>query len=176
MQTAHIFSMSNFTSASYTPMGNSRAYTHASGNYQASYTTVAYTDTILLPGSSLGFLPNHGYQNASWFNAYGQQEVDGFGYETPAQFPFRPQPIDMTPARATVEPGTDPNNLTNQLTTILRESFDIEPKGRRRIYQKLYPDYYDQLPFSGGNRVPVFSKFSGDDGKTTLELECQFIL
>jgi hypothetical protein len=162
MQTAHSFSMSNFTSASYTPMGNSRAYTHASGNYQASYTTVAYTDTILLPGSLLGFLPNHGYQNASWFNAYGQQEVDGFGYETPAQFPFRP--------------GTNPNNLTNQLTTILRESFDIEPKGRRRIYQKLYPDYYDQLPFSGGNRVPVFSKFSGDDGKTTLELECQFIL
>jgi hypothetical protein len=29
-----------------------------------------------------------------------------------------------------VEPGADSNNLTNQLATILRESFDIEPKGR----------------------------------------------
>jgi hypothetical protein len=36
----------------------------------------------------------------------------------------------MTPARATVEPGVDPNNLNNQLATILRESLDIEPKGR----------------------------------------------
>jgi hypothetical protein len=77
------------------------------------------------------------------FNAYGQPEAGGFGYKIPPQFPFRPQPIDMTPARATVEPGADPNNLTNQLTTILREFFDIEPKGRGRVYQKPYPDYYD---------------------------------
>jgi hypothetical protein len=33
------------------------------------------------------------------------------------------------PARATTEPGAGPNNLTNQLSTILRESFRIEPKG-----------------------------------------------
>jgi hypothetical protein len=71
--------------------------------------------------------------------------------------------------RATAEPGVDPNNLTNQLTTILRESFDIEPKGRGRVYQKPYPDYYDQIPYPRGYRVLEFSKFSGDDGKTTLE-------
>jgi hypothetical protein len=63
------------------------------------------------------------------FNAYGQPKADGFGYETPLYFPFRPQLIDMMPARATVEPGADPNNLTNQLATIQRESFGIEPKG-----------------------------------------------
>jgi hypothetical protein len=34
----------------------------------------------------------------------------------------------MMPARATVELCVDPNNLTNQLATILCESFDIEPK------------------------------------------------
>jgi hypothetical protein len=45
------------------------------------------------------------------------------------------------PAQATAEPGVDPNNLTNQLATILRELFIIEPKGRGRIYQKPYPDY-----------------------------------
>jgi hypothetical protein len=77
------------------------------------------------------------------FNTYGQLEADGFGYETPLQFPFRPQPIDMTSARAMTEPRTDPNNLTKQLDTILRESFGIEPKDRGRIYQKSYPDYYD---------------------------------
>jgi hypothetical protein len=82
-QTAPSFSMPNFTSSPHTPGGNSRAYEHASGNYQAPYTTVAYTDPITLPGSSLGFLPNHAYQNMSRFNAYGLPEAGGFGYETP---------------------------------------------------------------------------------------------
>jgi hypothetical protein len=149
---------------------------HDSGNYQISYTTVAYIDHIPLPGSSLGFLPNHAYQNTSRFNAYGQPEADNFGYDTPTQFPFRPRLIDMMPARATAERGTDPNNLTNQLATILRESFGIEPKDRAHIYQKPYPDYYDQLPYPRGYRVREFSKFSGEDGKTTLEHVRQFIL
>jgi hypothetical protein len=68
------------------------------------------------------------------------------------------------------------NNLTNQLATILLKSFSIEPKGRGWVYQKLYPDYYDQLPYPRGYRVPEFSKFSRDDGKTTLENVGQFIL
>jgi hypothetical protein len=79
----------------------------------------------------------------SRFNAYDQPEADDFGYETPLQFPFRPQSIDMTQNRATVESGADPNNLTNQLSTIMRESFGIEPKGRGHVYQKPNPDYYD---------------------------------
>jgi hypothetical protein len=82
----------------------------------------------------------------------------------------------MTPPQATAELGADPNNLTNQLATNLRESFGIEPKGRGRVYQKPYLDYYDQLPYPRGYRVPEFSKFSGDDGKTTLEHVSQFIL
>jgi hypothetical protein len=82
----------------------------------------------------------------------------------------------MMPARATTEPGADPNNLTNQLATILRESFDIEPKGRGHVYQKSYPDYYDQLPYPRCYRVPEFSMFSREDGKTTLEYVGQFIL
>jgi hypothetical protein len=75
----------------------------------------------------------------------------------------------MTPDRATAEPGVDPNNLTIQLATILHESFSIEPKGWGRVYQKPYPDYYDQLPYPRCYRVPEFSKFSREDGKTTLE-------
>jgi hypothetical protein len=175
-QTTPSFSKPNITLAPYTPRGNGRPYVHASGKYQASYSTVAYTDSIPLPGSSLGFLPNHSYQNYLWFNAYGQLEASGFGYETLPQFAFRPQPIDMMPARATAKAGADPNNLTNQLATILCESFSIELKGRGRVYQKLYPDYYNQLPYPRGYRVPEFSMFSGEDGKTTLEHVGQFIL
>jgi hypothetical protein len=82
----------------------------------------------------------------------------------------------MTPARATAEPDMDPNNLTNQLATIMHESFGIESKGRGRVYQKPYFDYYDQLPYPRGYRVPEFSKFSGEDDKSTLKYVSQFIL
>jgi hypothetical protein len=167
--TAPSFSMPNPGSAPYTSGYNGREYLNPNGNYQAPYNTVAYTNPILLPGSSLGFLPNYAYQNAPCFNAYGQPEAGGFGYETPSQFPFRPQLIDMMLARAMVEPDTNPNNLTNQLATILLESFGIEPKGRGHIYQKPCPNYYDQLPYPRGYIVPEFAKFSGEDGKTTLE-------
>jgi hypothetical protein len=112
-QTVPSFSLPNFTSASYTPGGNGRTYPDASSNYQAPYSTIAYTNLIPLPGSSLGFLLSHAYQNTSCFNAYVQPKAGGFGYESPPQFPFRPQPIDLTPAQATAEPGVDLNNLIN---------------------------------------------------------------
>jgi hypothetical protein len=64
------------------------------------------------------------------YNSYIQPKNDDFGYETLPQFAFRPQPIDMTPTQATTKLCVDPNNLTNQLITILRDSFGIEPKGR----------------------------------------------
>jgi hypothetical protein len=127
--TAPNFSMPNPGVAPYTPGYNGRAYTNPNGNYQASYTTVAYTDPISLPGSSAGFLPKFAYHNTMWHNMLGQPKFSGFGYETPPQFSFSLQLIDMTPTRATVEPGADPNHLTNQLATMLIESFSIEPKG-----------------------------------------------
>jgi hypothetical protein len=170
------FTIPNPSSTPYTFGFNDRAYPNPNGNFQAPHMTIAYTDHIPLPRSSLGFLPNHAYQNMPHFNTYGQPEADDFGFETPPQFPFRPQLVDMTPARATAKPDTNPNNFTNQLATILRDSFGIEPKGCGRVYQKLYPKYYDQLPYPRGYRIPEFSKFSGEDCKTILEYVGQFIL
>jgi hypothetical protein len=129
MHTVPSFSMPSPGSAPYIFEYNGQTYPNTNDNYQAMYTTVAYTDPIPLPSSSLGFLPNHAYQNAPRFNIYSEPEADGFGYKTLPQFSFRPQPIDMTLARATAEPSVDRNNLTIQLDTILRESFGIEPKG-----------------------------------------------
>jgi hypothetical protein len=83
------FSMPNSGSALYTSRYNGRIYPNPNGNYQAPYTTVVFTDSIPLPDSSIDFLPNHTYQNAPRFNAYGQSKADEFGYETPPQFPFR---------------------------------------------------------------------------------------
>jgi hypothetical protein len=133
MHTTPIFTMLNPSSTPYTSGFNGRAYPNPRSNFQAPYTTVAYTDPIPLPGSSLGCLPNHAYQTPPRFNAYDQPKAGGFGFETPPQFTFRPQPVDITLGQATAEPGANPNNLTNQLATILRESYDIEPKGRGRV-------------------------------------------
>jgi hypothetical protein len=88
--TAPIFTIPNPSLAPYTSKFNGRAYPNPSSNFQAPYTTVAYTDPIPLLGSSLGFLPNHAYQTPPCFNAYGQLKADGLGYETQPQFPFRP--------------------------------------------------------------------------------------
>jgi hypothetical protein len=54
--------------------------------------------------------------------------------------------------------------------------FWYRTQGLGHVYQKPYPDYYDQLPYPRGCRVPGFSKFSGEDGKITLEHVSQAIL
>jgi hypothetical protein len=132
------FTIPNPSSTPYTSRFNGRAYPNPSSNFQAPYTTVDYIDPIPLPGSSLGFLPNRAYQTLPRFNAFGHPKAGGFGYETLPQFPFRPQPVDMTPVQTTAEPVADPNNLTNH------------------------------FPYPRGYRVPECSRFSGYDGKTTL--------
>jgi hypothetical protein len=65
------FTMPNPSLTPYTSRFNGRAYTNSSSNFQAPYTTIAYTDPIPILGSSLGFLPNHAYQTPPRFNAYG---------------------------------------------------------------------------------------------------------
>jgi hypothetical protein len=103
MHTAPSFSMPNPGPVVYTCRCNGRAYTNPNDNYQALYTTVAYTDLIPLHDSLVGLLLISAYHNATLYNTQGQPECGGFGYETLSQFLFRPQPIDMMPARATIE-------------------------------------------------------------------------
>jgi hypothetical protein len=86
--TAPSITIPNPSSTPYTSGFNGRAYSNLRSNFQAPYTTVAYTDPIPLPGSSLGFLHNHTYQTPPHFNAYGQPEAGDLCYETPPQFPY----------------------------------------------------------------------------------------
>jgi hypothetical protein len=70
MHTTPSFAIPNPGSALYTPGGNGQTYANTNGNYQASYSIVTYTNHIPLPGSSVGFLPNHTYHNTTWYNIY----------------------------------------------------------------------------------------------------------
>jgi hypothetical protein len=55
-----------------------------------------------------------------------------------------------------------PKNVRDQVARTLRE-FRLEPKGRVRTYQKLYPKFFDNVPYPRGIRVPDFPKFTGED-------------
>jgi hypothetical protein len=64
--------------------------------------------------------------------------------------------------------------VREQIARMLRE-LGSSPRGRGRTYQKPYPEYFDTIPYPQGFRVPDFSKFNGDDTKTTYEHIGQFL-
>nr|AAX95307.1 Retrotransposon gag protein, putative [Oryza sativa Japonica Group]ABA93246.1 retrotransposon protein, putative, unclassified [Oryza sativa Japonica Group] len=68
-----------------------------------------------------------------------------------------------------------PNNMENMIRDIMRTKFGIETRNRARAYKKPYPDYYVNVPFPRNYRVPEFTKFSGEDDKTTWEHVGQFL-
>ena len=47
--------------------------------------------------------------------------------------------------------------------------------GRTRLYQRLYSNSFDMIPYPTGWRVPEFIKFSGDDNRSTWEHISQYI-
>ena len=77
-----------------------------------------------------------------------------------------PQPQPLMP------PNPPPNqhrpeNIEELISGIIRDKFGIEARNHAKVYQKPYPDYYDNIPYPHGYRVPEFTKFSGDDSRTT---------
>jgi hypothetical protein len=87
-------SMPNSGSSLYTLGCNGQIYTNTNDNYQAPYTTVAYTDLIPLPNTSAGFWLNYANNNMMRYNTYNLLKHGDFGYETLPQFSFRSQLIE----------------------------------------------------------------------------------
>jgi hypothetical protein len=51
----------------------------------------------------------------------------------------------------------------------------FSPKGSVRAYQKLYPNYFDFVPYPRGFRVPDFVKFIGEDSGSTYKHVGQYL-
>jgi hypothetical protein len=66
------------------------------------------------------------------------------------------------------------DGIREQIARTLRE-FGFTPKGRAQAYQKPYLDYFDTLLYPHGFRVPDFTRFTGDDTRTTYEHVGQFL-
>ncbi len=62
-----------------------------------------------------------------------------------------------------------PENMEELTSIVIRDKFGIEAMDRAKEYQKPYPNYYDNLPYPHGYRIPEFTKFSGEDSRTTWE-------
>jgi hypothetical protein len=60
------------------------------------------------------------------------------------------------------------DNMRDQVTRMLRK-LRFTPKGCARSYQKPYPVYFNSVPCPRGFRIPDFTKFTGDNPRTTYE-------
>jgi hypothetical protein len=47
------------------------------------------------------------------------------------------------------------------------ETFGVELSNKSRVYQTLYPSYFDSVPYPTGWRTPDFVKFNWEDNRTT---------
>lgn len=56
------------------------------------------------------------------------------------------------------------------------QTFGRDPRIPKRAYQKSYPQTYEFVQFPQGFRTPEFTKFTGDDNRTTLEHIAQFVI
>jgi hypothetical protein len=59
--------------------------------------------------------------------------------------------------------------IVDQISTILRDQFGILPKRRAIGYTNPYPSEYDLIPLPPKYRLPVFTKFSGSEGSSSIE-------
>jgi hypothetical protein len=99
---------------------------------------------------------------------------------TGAGVPHGPIPdifFTRTPAYITPNPrveGEINDGVRDQIARTLRE-FGFTPKGQARSYHKLYPKYFDMIPYPWGFRVLDIARFMGDDAKTKYEHIEQFL-
>ena len=62
----------------------------------------------------------------------------------------------------------------NRLLGTKLSQFGINPS-KNQLYQRLYPDALDLVPYPTGWHVPDFVKFSGDDNRSTWEHINQYV-
>uniref|UniRef100_J3NCY2 Retrotransposon gag domain-containing protein n=1 Tax=Oryza brachyantha TaxID=4533 RepID=J3NCY2_ORYBR len=172
---------SSFNSAPLITNSNydSRVNGNLVGTFVPPYRTVAYSIPPIPPqglGITYGTLPNNNNSVLQHTRYTPPNQMPQYPYDTPSPNVFAPQPqIDVTHNRLMAEPPMEPEILKDQLFSIFRDTFGVEPKSRARAYRKPYPDFYDTVPYPRGFRVPDFIKFIGDGSRTTLEHISQFI-
>jgi hypothetical protein len=122
--------------------------------------TVVYSEpSAYVPNSSLQHVPNI-FPNQK--STYGT-----------------PQPtINRASHPASARPRTalGMEGFREEMLEIFRQTFGTEPKTKNRSYQRPNPDNYEYIPYPHRFKIPEFTKFSGNDGRSTLEHIGQFTI
>jgi hypothetical protein len=115
------------------------------------------------PGQSASFnFPQPYYQETAYEPSYTLSGSTPYGSVPDLHHP-RVAPASPASHPLTTDPmasGELSENVRDQVMRTLRD-LGFATKGRARVYQKPYPDYYDSVPYPRGFKVPDFIKFMG---------------
>jgi hypothetical protein len=132
---------------------------------QPYYQTVAYNDQPSY--TQFGANPQPSY------NQFGN--ASSFPLQTSHTQVSLPENLSRVAIPSPPQINSTPPSMKDQLADILRE-YGLAPKGTTRAYQKPYPESFDSIPYPRGVRIPDFVKFTGEDGRSTLEHVGQFLM
>jgi hypothetical protein len=65
--------------------------------------------------------------------------------------------------------------IREEMTELFRDKFGVSVARVGQSYQKPYNHRFDTVPYPQGARIPEFSKFSGENGRSTHEHIGQFL-
>jgi hypothetical protein len=66
--------------------------------------------------------------------------------------------------------------IREEMTELFRDKFGVNVARVGQSYQKPYNHRFDTVPYPQGARIPEFSKFSGENGRSTYEHIGEFLV
>ena len=87
-------------------------------------------------------------------------------------------PDQMSPIYSPGSDGLRPGameKIREEMTELFRDKFGVSVARVGQSYQKPYNHWFDTVPYPQGARIPEFSKFSGENGRSTYEHIGQFL-
>ena len=66
-------------------------------------------------------------------------------------------------------PNSNADELLLRVTEMVKNQFDLKPKGQTFLYKRLYPEWYDLVALPTNYRLSEFAKFIDQDSTSTIE-------
>jgi len=66
-------------------------------------------------------------------------------------------------------PDSSADELLLKVTEMMKNQFDLKPKGQNFLYKCPYPEWYDLIALPTNYRPLEFAKFTGQDSTSTIE-------
>ena len=95
-------------------------------------------------------IPNPGYQGTQNFNPHMGQQLQR-------------------------NPDSSADELLLKVTEMMKNQFDLKPKGQNFLYKCPYPEWYDLVALPTNYRLLEFAKFTGQDSTSTIEYVSRYL-